>query len=119
MRILQSEGGAWPESWLPFTAFSAKAFFPRSVAVSCVVWSRARVKILSEVTSMSFSLVLLSEVLLRVAGWVFSFLFFFLLLDLPEAILGKMAGGRLLCILTGLWSQSSSLGSCEWGLYIT
>lgn len=44
---------------------------------------------------------------------------FFLLLDLPEAILGKMAGGRSLCILTGLWSQSSSLGSREWGLHIT
>lgn len=69
MRILQSEGGAWPESsWLAFTAFSAKAFFLRSVAVSCVVWSRARMKILSKVRSVSFSLVLLSEVLLRVIG---------------------------------------------------
>lgn len=70
-------------------------------------------KILSKVRSVSFSLVLLSEVLLRVAGWVL------LLLDLPEAIFGKKAGGRSLCILTGLWSQSSSLGSREWGLHIT
>lgn len=64
---------------------------------------------MSKVRSVPFSLVLLYEVvLLRVAGWVF------LLLDLPEAILGKMAvhSDRTLV-------PEFIFGKREWGLHIT